>query len=43
MDEDIEREDLEDCLLDFMEGTFNMMIEDNSAKEVSHFAFYSFM
>ena len=33
--EDIEREDFEDCLLDFMEFTFNIIIEDNSAKEVS--------
>ena len=32
--EDIELEDFEDCLLDFMDLKFNMCIEDNSAKEI---------
>jgi len=32
--DEIELTDFEDCLLDFMDMQFNMMIEDNSAKEV---------
>lgn len=35
MAEDIELNDFEECLLDFMDYNFNMMLEDNSAKEVS--------
>ncbi len=34
MAEDIEVSDFEECLLDFMDLKFNMMLEDNSAKEV---------
>ncbi len=34
--EDIERDDFEECLLDFMDMKFNMMIEDNSAKEIAN-------
>jgi hypothetical protein len=36
--EDIEKEDFEECLVDFMEYNFNMLIEDNSAKEVSTYS-----
>ena len=32
--EEIELEDFEECLLDFMEMKFSMELEDNSAKEV---------
>ena len=32
--DEIELEDFEDCLVDFMLDNFNVMIEDNSAKEV---------
>ncbi|CDW84991.1 UNKNOWN [Stylonychia lemnae] len=32
--QDVELEDFEDCILDFMEINFSMMIEDNSAKEI---------
>ena len=34
--EDMDRMDLEECLLDFMDLKFNMMIEDNSAKEIAN-------
>ena len=34
MAEDIELNDFEECLLDFMDYNFNIMLEDNSAKEV---------
>ena len=38
MADEIEVSDFEDCLLDFMDMQFNIMIEDNSAKEVlKHF------
>ena len=33
--DEIDITDFEDCLLDFMDMQFNMMIEDNSAKDVS--------
>ncbi len=32
--DEIELEDFEECLLDFMEMKFSMELEDNSAKEV---------
>jgi len=35
--EEIERDDIEECLLDFMDLKFNMVIEDNSAKEVRRY------
>ena len=35
MNDDIEQGDLEDCLLDFMEFNFYIIIEDNSAKDIS--------
>lgn len=31
---DAEIDDFEDCLFDFMEYHFNMVLEDNSAKEI---------
>ena len=34
--EDMERTDLEECLLDFMDLKFNMMLEDNSAREIAN-------
>ena len=34
MAEDIELSDFEDCLLDFMDEKFSMMLEDNSVKEI---------
>ena len=34
--EDMDRTDLEECLLDFMDLKFNIMIEDNSAKEIAN-------
>eukprot|EP00347_Sterkiella_histriomuscorum_P016398 403353341 len=34
LSQEVELEDYEDCLLDFMELNFNMVIEDNSAKEI---------
>ena len=34
--DDIEHEDLENYLLDYMEDNFNVEIEDNSAKEISN-------
>jgi hypothetical protein len=33
--EDIELQDFEECLLDFMDMKFCMELEDNSAKEVT--------
>ena len=35
--EDIEVNDFEECILDFMDEKFNMMLEDNSAKEIGSF------
>ena len=34
--EDMERSDLEECLLDYMDQKFNMMLEDNSAREIAN-------
>jgi hypothetical protein len=34
MADEVEVSDFEDCLIDFMEDNFNVLIEDNSAKEV---------
>ena len=34
--EDMDRTDLEECLLDFIDLKFNIMIEDNSAKEIAN-------
>ncbi len=34
--DDIGRDDIEECLLDFMDMKFNIMIEDNSAKEIAN-------
>ena len=35
MNEDVITTDLEDCLIDFMEDNFNVLLEDNSAKEIA--------
>ena len=34
--EDMERTDLEECLLDYMDLKFNMTLEDNSAREIAN-------
>lgn len=35
MSDNIFRQDIEECLVDYMEDNFNVFIEDNSASEIA--------
>lgn len=41
--EEIDISDFEDCLMDFMEFNFNVVLEDNSAKDVIFDTLYQYI